>query len=102
MNSKLEQEISRLDCSIGRLSEMVNALREDLNKEIWIRENPPKYKYGDSVYVHIDNTSYKSKILECEVQELYRFAQPTGFVWKYRLDVSGVGLREFAEDDINV
>jgi hypothetical protein len=88
--------------AITELSKRVSKIEETLAEFIWKSENPPKYKYGDTGYMPLLGKEHPVKILKCELKHNWRFGCHSGYYWEYTVDVTGIGMSTYSEDQIQL
>lgn len=66
---------------------------EDIDKRIWMLENPPKYKYGDSPGFNLKILEVDLRTIDLETRRKYE--------WIYKMDdPNEKEIKELTEDEI--
>jgi len=101
------KKIKELEERINALSKEINSLRLYLKKETWLREHPPKFKYGD----HVELIQYsqpdakvKVRVLDVKLEEHHKLGyfdneERKIFCWVYVVD-TGKGITEVNESGL--
>ncbi len=95
-------EMTTIKDVIGKLEITIKDLN-NLSERIWKLENPPKYKYGDTGYIPLLGVKHPVKILEAKfVKTEFALINTSTFHWEYLVDITGVGLATYPENQIQL
>ena len=87
---------------IDDIEKAVNSLNA-LSERLWKLENPPKYKYGDTGYMPLFGKEHPVKILEAKFAKTdFSLINVTKFHWVYLVDITGIGVATYPEDQIHL
>jgi len=96
-------KIEYLENKVNELDGEVRRLKDQVNEFIWKAENTPKYKYGDTGYMPLFGKEHPVKILEAKfVKTDFSLINVTKFHWEYLVDITGIGVATYPEDQIHL
>jgi hypothetical protein len=99
------RKIRILEQKINDLQELVKGMNSRFSEDLWKRENPPTYKYGDLITDQNDVVVAKIVEVTAHHKDSYTIGEiaviPEYWYWEYKVDLIGIGIKTLHISDID-